>query len=129
GAAALHALPRARFAYGKQLSWLRDGANQEKNSISCLQGTSAEGQVIAWSVDMLHLILDAAPFQHLYASVCFSLIRRLSTSRSCPLQKPRASMCATLRVVSAGLAAAVWGLGKSQAGQSKRCNGRRSKVR
>ncbi|MCL1532692.1 hypothetical protein M3O57_20485, partial [Xanthomonas nasturtii] len=25
----LHALPRARFAHGKQLPWLRDGANQE----------------------------------------------------------------------------------------------------
>ncbi|MCL1553798.1 hypothetical protein, partial [Xanthomonas nasturtii] len=25
---ALHALPRARFAHGKQLPWLRDGANQ-----------------------------------------------------------------------------------------------------
>ncbi|AAW77215.1 putative transposase [Xanthomonas oryzae pv. oryzae KACC 10331] len=30
GTAALHTLPRARFAYGKQLPWLRDGANQEK---------------------------------------------------------------------------------------------------
>ncbi|WP_256724101.1 hypothetical protein, partial [Xanthomonas oryzae] len=29
GAAARHTLPRARFAYGKQLPWLRDGANQE----------------------------------------------------------------------------------------------------
>ncbi|WP_029219307.1 hypothetical protein, partial [Xanthomonas cassavae] len=28
GAAALHTLPRTRFAYGKQLPWLRDGANQ-----------------------------------------------------------------------------------------------------
>ncbi|WP_211232618.1 hypothetical protein, partial [Xanthomonas oryzae] len=24
-----HTLPRARFAYGKQLPWLKDGANQE----------------------------------------------------------------------------------------------------
>ncbi|WP_146090401.1 hypothetical protein, partial [Xanthomonas cucurbitae] len=29
GADALQALPRASFAHGKQLSWLRDGANQE----------------------------------------------------------------------------------------------------
>ncbi|OMO15568.1 hypothetical protein LMG9585_22400, partial [Xanthomonas oryzae pv. oryzae] len=30
GTAALHTLPRARFAYGKQLPWLKDGANQER---------------------------------------------------------------------------------------------------
>ncbi|WP_207104588.1 hypothetical protein, partial [Xanthomonas citri] len=29
GADALYALPRERFAHGKQLSWLRDRANQE----------------------------------------------------------------------------------------------------
>ncbi|WP_219727164.1 hypothetical protein, partial [Xanthomonas citri] len=28
GADALYALPRERFAHGKQLSWLRDRANQ-----------------------------------------------------------------------------------------------------
>ncbi|WP_219727163.1 hypothetical protein, partial [Xanthomonas citri] len=29
GADALYALPRERFAHGKQLSWLRDRANQD----------------------------------------------------------------------------------------------------
>ncbi|WP_220129980.1 hypothetical protein, partial [Xanthomonas oryzae] len=31
---ALHTLPRARFAYGKQLPWLKDGANQDPLSDS-----------------------------------------------------------------------------------------------
>ncbi|MCL1500543.1 hypothetical protein M3O40_14855, partial [Xanthomonas nasturtii] len=39
----LHALPRARFAHGKQLPWLRDGANQEKEILSGYQQDSICG--------------------------------------------------------------------------------------
>ncbi|MEB1648608.1 hypothetical protein, partial [Xanthomonas campestris] len=44
----------------------------------------------------------------------------------CPLQKRRASMRAALRVVSVGLAAAVWGPGKAESqSEGKAASGKR----
>ncbi|MCS3744910.1 hypothetical protein FHY18_000440 [Xanthomonas arboricola] len=45
--------------------------------------------------------------------------RNFCKGHPCPLQKRRASMRAALRVVSAGLAAVVWGPGKAQAKQGR----------
>ncbi|WP_211256995.1 hypothetical protein, partial [Xanthomonas pisi] len=47
----------------------------------------------------------------------------------CPLQKRRASMRAALRVVSAGLAAAVWGPEKRKQGKAKQGKAKQSKAK
>ncbi|TBW97148.1 hypothetical protein, partial [Xanthomonas citri] len=49
GADALYALPRERFAHGKQLSWLRDRANQEEQFANSPDLKAA----------LMHAIMDA----------------------------------------------------------------------
>ncbi|WP_180996764.1 hypothetical protein, partial [Xanthomonas citri] len=56
GADALYALPRERFAHGKQLSWLRDRANQDSLSlpVGILTVVAGGALTMARSVDIEH---------------------------------------------------------------------------
>ncbi|WP_143687606.1 hypothetical protein, partial [Xanthomonas oryzae] len=59
GAAARHTLPRARFAYGKQLPWLRDGANQEFFS-SAMRAP----RQCSWTIARSLVVRGVGPFSH-----------------------------------------------------------------
>ncbi|MEC5080811.1 hypothetical protein XocUg1_21675, partial [Xanthomonas oryzae pv. oryzicola] len=96
GAAALHALPRARFAYGKQLPWLRYGANQvtfssgADNTIDVSIMEIASSDMVMWRVSRVSSgTIDSTP---LTKTSCMSTPPALLISYRIPGKYPAPSI-------------------------------------